>query len=42
MGNNAVEDGWQRFLERLRRLWGRVREGRAASPINVAAPHVAP
>lgn len=43
MRNNAVEDGWQRFLDRLRRLWGRLREGRAAdSPTSVAALHVAP
>jgi hypothetical protein len=27
MGNNAVKDGWQRFLERLRRLWGKPRDG---------------
>ena len=23
MGSNAVKDGWQRFLDRLRRLWGK-------------------
>jgi len=22
MSNNAVKDGWQRFLDRLRRMWG--------------------
>ena len=22
MHTNAVNDGWQRFLDRLRRLWG--------------------
>ena len=25
MRNNAVKDGWQRFLDRLRRLWGKRR-----------------
>ena len=29
MGSNAVKDGWQRFLDRLRRLWGKPR-GNAA------------
>ena len=23
---NAVKDGWQRFLDRLRRLWGKPRQ----------------
>jgi hypothetical protein len=23
MGNDAMKDGWQRFLDRLRRLWGK-------------------
>jgi hypothetical protein len=27
MGNNAVKDGWQRFLDRLKRLWGKPRDG---------------
>ena len=25
MRDNAVKDGWQRFLDRLRRLWGKRR-----------------
>jgi hypothetical protein len=27
MGNGAVKDGWQRFLDRLKRLWGKPRDG---------------
>jgi hypothetical protein len=27
MGNNAIKDGWQRFLDRLRRMWGKPRGG---------------
>jgi hypothetical protein len=27
MLNNAVKDGWQRFLDRLRRMWGKPRGG---------------
>jgi hypothetical protein len=27
MGNSRSEDGWQRFLDRLKRLWGRLRGG---------------
>jgi hypothetical protein len=26
MLSNAVKDGWQRFLDRLKRLWGKARE----------------
>jgi hypothetical protein len=26
MRGNSVKDGWQRFLDRLRRLWGRPRD----------------
>jgi hypothetical protein len=26
MGNSRIEDGWQRFLDRLKRLWGRLRD----------------
>jgi hypothetical protein len=25
MLNNAVKDGWQRFLDRLRQMWGKPR-----------------
>ena len=27
MGIDAVKDGWQRFLDRLKRLWGKPRDG---------------
>jgi hypothetical protein len=27
MGNRSVEDDWQRFLDRLKRLWGKLRGG---------------
>ena len=27
MGNSRIEDGWQRFLDRLKRLWGKLRDG---------------
>jgi hypothetical protein len=27
MRNDAIRDGWQRFLERLRRMWGKPRGG---------------
>ncbi|MGB6449740.1 MAG: hypothetical protein WBE92_03215 [Steroidobacteraceae bacterium] len=26
MGNDAVESGWERFLERLKQLWGKLRD----------------
>jgi hypothetical protein len=31
MGSNAVKDGWQRFLDRLRRLWGKPRDSAAGA-----------
>jgi hypothetical protein len=27
MGKNSVEAGWQRFLDRLKQLWGKLRGG---------------
>jgi hypothetical protein len=27
MPNNGIEDGWRRFLDRLRRLWGKLTGG---------------
>ncbi len=36
MRENALEDGWQRFLERLRRLWGKLR-GNACPDLTVNA-----
>jgi hypothetical protein len=41
MPNNAVEDGWQRFLDRLRRLWGKLRDGKLPNGLgNAAVLHV--
>lgn len=31
MGSNAVRDGWQRFLDRLKRLWGKPRNNAAGA-----------
>jgi hypothetical protein len=31
MGSNAVKDGWQRFLDRLRQLWGKPRDNAAGA-----------
>jgi hypothetical protein len=36
MHTNAVKDGWQRFLDRLRRLWGQ-RAGGLPGPLVTAA-----
>ena len=27
MSNHAVEAGWQRFLDRLKQLWGKLSQG---------------
>jgi hypothetical protein len=27
MGKNSIEPGWQRFLDRLKQLWGKLRGG---------------
>jgi hypothetical protein len=27
MGKKSIEPGWQRFLDRLKRLWGKLRGG---------------
>ena len=32
MGNHAVEAGWQRFLDRLKQLWGKLGQGDKPSP----------
>jgi hypothetical protein len=32
MRDNAIGDGWKRFLERLKRLWGRQRDSGFARP----------
>jgi hypothetical protein len=33
MRSNAVDNGWRRFLDRLRRLWGQRPGGGFASPL---------
>jgi hypothetical protein len=37
MGNDAVKDGWQRFLDRLKRLWGKPRDGETLKATTVNA-----
>lgn len=32
MSNHAVETGWQRFLDRLKQLWGQLGQGSKPSP----------
>jgi hypothetical protein len=32
MGDNGIQTGWQRFLERLRRLWPKQSDGRSPLP----------
>jgi hypothetical protein len=40
MREPSIEDGWQRFLDRLRRLWGRLRPGEfAGAAVNMAGSH---
>ena len=31
MSHDSIENGWERFLERLRRLWGSLRGGAGAA-----------
>jgi hypothetical protein len=33
MRGSAVKDGWQRFLDRLRRLWGKPRAGKLSTAL---------
>jgi len=41
MREPSIEDGWRRFLDRLRRLWGRLRPGEfAGAAANMAGCHV--
>jgi hypothetical protein len=35
MSNDARETGWQRFLDRLKQLWGKSRRG-GLTPVNTA------
>lgn len=35
MSNDAIETGWQRFLDRLKQLWGRSRRG-DLTPVSTA------
>ena len=37
MSNDARETGWQRFLDRLKQLWGKSRPGGLA-PVSTAMP----
>jgi hypothetical protein len=37
MYDYTVQDGWQSFLDRLRQLWGRLREGFAGPLVNAQA-----
>jgi hypothetical protein len=37
MSNDARETGWQRFLDRLKQLWGKSRRG-ALTPVSTAMP----
>ena len=39
MRSSPVKDGWQRFLDRLRRLWGKPRAGEhSKTPGKAAEP----
>jgi hypothetical protein len=38
MGNDAMEDGWQRFLERLRRLWGQRADEKRRDNLSAPSP----
>jgi hypothetical protein len=31
--SNAIKDGWKRFLDRLKQLWGRPRGGEFAKAV---------
>jgi hypothetical protein len=35
MSSNAFKDGWKRFLERLKQLWGRPRDGEFARTVPI-------
>ena len=38
MSNDAMKDGWQRFLDRLRRLWGRRADAKRRENLSAASP----
>jgi hypothetical protein len=40
MGDDAMKDGWQRFLDRLRRLWGK-RDGKRRDNLSAPSPATA-
>jgi len=40
MGNSTIEDGWQRFLDRLKRLWGRLRDADLPTAAVTGLSHV--
>jgi hypothetical protein len=39
MGKNSIEPGWQRFLVRLKQLWGKLRGGDVPQTVNTARGH---
>jgi hypothetical protein len=38
MGNDAMKDGWQRFLDRLRRLWGKRTDEKRRDNLSAPSP----
>lgn len=39
MGDNAMKDGWQRFLDRLKQFWGEPSGSRRATlPVTLGTP----
>ena len=38
MSNDAMKDGWQRFLDRLRRLWGKRADEKRRENLSAPSP----
>jgi hypothetical protein len=38
MGSDAMKDGWQRFLDRLRRLWGKRADEKRRDNLSTPSP----
>jgi hypothetical protein len=38
MSNDAMKDGWQRFLDRLRRLWGKRVDENSRESLSAPSP----
>jgi hypothetical protein len=38
MGSDAMKDGWRRFLDRLRRLWGKRADERVRDQLSAPSP----